>query len=118
MTKINGILEPSLYPTIIELPEHFIENVKQEELDFLIKPNKACSEKRSLVALIKTANYAFKNRKWVREMFKTLLQADDYYLYFLVGYEVEETQLFQNGKPYWVVNKDAPKISKQLQVCC
>lgn len=77
MTKINGILEPSLYPTIIELPEHFIENVKQEELDFLIKPNKACSEKRSLVALIKTANYASKNRKWVREMFKTLLQADD-----------------------------------------
>jgi hypothetical protein len=35
----------------------------------------------------------------------------------LVGYEIEETQVFQNGKPYWVVNKDAPKISKPLQVC-
>ncbi|CBY11048.1 unnamed protein product [Oikopleura dioica] len=107
--------EPSVYPTIIELPEHFRKNVKQKELDFLIRPSNACSEKRSLVSLIKTSNNAYRNRKWVRHMFKTLLPEHDYYLYFLVGYEDEQKQVFQNGKPYWVVNKDAPKISKPLQ---
>ena len=117
MTKSNRILEPSVYPTIIELPEHFRKNVKQKELDFLIRPSNACSEKRSLVSLIKTSNNAYRNRKWVRHMFKTLLPEHDYYLYFLVGYEDEQKQVFQNGKPYWVVNKDAPKISKPLQVC-
>jgi transposase len=91
--------------------------VKQEELEYLVTPRNACAVKKPLVALIKTSNHAFQNRKWVRKMFETLSPANDYYLYFLVGYEIEETQVFQNGKPYWVVNKDAPKISKPLQVC-
>ena len=67
-----------------ELPDIYLRP-GSTNLDFAFTPTKACGSRSRYVALIKTSFDGLRQRSQVREMFKKLLEPDQYELYFLIG---------------------------------